>query len=393
MKNIEKYALLITDTLKEVFVLFLALAILLNYLIELSKKEMKENTDVESSQFDKANTEQHKFFIGMTWKDITNYVNQSIITVMRMFMENSSRTSIFYFFYVSCMYLFIQAAQIKVNDKISWDNIYNDFMNKTIFVVCFPFLLLTLFTLIYVTVDTLREVLFESSPSDSYGVWGKLFIIILKLLLFSLFVYAFIISIIVFVIFSIIQASNQRIYIEDAHRLSLEDFKNKYAKEEDPETLWYDSRGTKANSYKTMVNTLYVLVGGASESYKKLHQTTDIHLSPYAIFNIIVLALLIFYMLVIWISAGFNKIIMFNLYCTFVLDLSKILTLLVCVNVDMSRIHSLLKILVAIFILYNIRALFEYIYFVFGIIVFIIMTFFILKELNTIKIESCDQFT
>jgi hypothetical protein len=392
MKNIEKYALLITDTVKEVFVLFLALAILLNYLIQFSNKDLKANTDAQEIANDQENNKQKHFFIGMTWEDVTHYVNQSIITVMRMFMENSSRTSMFYFFYVSCMYLFIQqAAQIKVIDQISWDNIYNDFMNKTIFVVCFPFLLLTFSTLIYVTFDTLVHVLYSTSMSPP-GYWNKLFMNILKLLLFLLFLYTFIISIIVFIIYSIIQASNQRIYIEDAHRLSLNDFKNKYAKEEDPETLWYNSRGSDANFYKTMVNTIFVLVGGASESYKKLNQTTNISLNPYAIFNLILLALLIFYMLVISISAGFHKIIMFNLYSTFVLDLSKILTLLMCFNIDMRRIHSLLKIVVAIFILYNIRGLFDYIYFVFGVVVFIIMTFFILVQLNTIKIESCEQF-
>lgn len=391
MKNIEKYALLITDTVKEVFVLFLALTILLNYLIQLSKKELKDTNDVLAQQLKKREdlANEHRFFTGWEWKSLTDYVNYSIIKVIRMFMKNSSRTSMFYFFYILCMYLFIQAAQIKVMDKISWDNIYNDFMNKTIFVVCFPFLVFTFFTLAFVTGDTMIKVFFREDVSQL----DKWFIYILKFILIGLFVYAFIISIIAFILFCIIQASNQRIYIEDAHRLSLNDFKNKYSKEEDPETLWYDSRGTKANFYKTMVNTIFVLVGGASESYKKLNQTTNVSLNPYAIFNIILFFLFIFYMMVVSISAGFHKIIMFNLYSTFVLDLSKILTLLVCVNVDMSRIHSLLKIVVAIFILYNIRALFEYIYFVFGIVVFIIMTFFILKDLNTIKIESCDQFT
>lgn len=392
MKNIEKYALLITDTVKEVFVLFLALAILLNYLIQLSKKDMKENTDADELNSEQNVTAEHRFFIGMTWENVTNYVNQSIIKVIRMFMKNSSRTSMFYFIYILCMYLFIQAAQIKVMDQISWDNIYNDFMNKTIFVVCFPFLLLTFSTLVYVTGDTLIKVLFSESMSLPTNL-TKLFIYILKIILAGLFLYTFLISVTVFIIFSIIQASNQRVYIEDAHRLSLNDFKNKYAKEEDPETLWYDSRGTKANFYKTMVNTIFVLVGGASESYKKLNQTTNVSLNPYAIFHLILLALFIFYMMVISISAGFHKIIMFNLYSTFVLDLSKILTLLVCVNVDMRRIHSLLKIVVAIFILYNIRSLFDYIYFVFGVVVFIIMTFFIMVQLNTIKIESCEQFT
>ena len=74
------------------------------------------------------------------------------------------------------------------------------------------------------------------------------------------------------------------------------------------------------------------------------------------------------------------------------LDLSKILTLLLCVDVDMKRIFSFLKILIAVFIIYNIRYLFQYVYFVFAVVVFIIMSFFILKELNTITIESCDQF-
>lgn len=426
MKNIEKYALLITDTVKEVFVLFLALAILLNYLINIAKKEYKLEIDQEEQELDKKE-DPNSFFNGMSFSDITRYSNLAVIAVIRTFMKNSSRTSMFYFIYILCMYLFIQqVAQTKVFDEISWSNIYNDFMNKTIFVFLFPFILFTLFTLIYVTVYLLYKSLFHKIEWSSayYGI-SRIFINLIKLFFCLLFVYSFILLLIVIIIYSIIYASNHAKYIDDAHRLSLNDFKKKYKRTDykdainldmnvsnynesdnytstassdlstftidtDPEKLWYNCRGAGKNFYLTMVNTIHYLVGGLSDPYTLLNKTNP-SVNHFRFFNIILLALLVVYIIFIT-FVGVNKVIVFNIYSTFLLDFSKILTLLLCVNVDMGRIFSFLKILVAIFILYNIRNLFQYVYFVFGVVVFIIMTFFILKELNTIKIESCEQF-
>ena len=242
-----------------------------------------------------------------------------------------------------------------------------------------------------------------------------------------LFIYAYILLIIVIIIYSIVYASNHIHYIENAHRFSLKDFKKNYDQTDlksginidmeksdytdsnnmitadkdletlkidaDLEIIWNTSRGAGKNFYLSMVNTIHYLVGGLSEPHKLLNttSTTNQEVNGFRVFNVIILALL--FVFIIFVSiVGVGKVITFNIYSTFMLDLSKILTLLLCVDVDMKRIFSFLKILIAVFIIYNIRYLFQYVYFVFAVVVFIIMSFFILKELNTITIESCDQF-
>jgi len=391
MKNIEKYALLITDTAKEVFVVFLALAILLNYLINIAKKELKTKLDSQEIESDNNVAYRNSVFNAISYEDISNYVNIGVIAVIRTFMKNSSRTSMFYFIYILCMYLFIQqVSKTKVFDEITWDNIYNDFVAKTAFVFLFPFLVFTFSTLIYVTIYLLYKTMWyriewtaTSSPLRWFikGGFGLLFI------------YAYILLIIVIIIYSIIYASNHIHYIENAHRFSLQDFKKKYRKTELNENLWHNARGAGKNFYLSMVNTIHYLVGGLSEPHKLLNttSTTNQEVNGFRVFNVIILALLIVFIIFVSI-VGVGKVIMFNIYSTFMLDLSKILTLLLCVDVDMKRIFSFLKILIAVFIIYNIRYLFQYVYFVFAVVVFIIMSFFILKELNTINIETCDQF-
>jgi hypothetical protein len=429
MKNIEKYALLITDTAKEVFVVFLALAILLNYLINIAKKELKTELDSQETELEKLDASRNSFFNAISYEDITNYVNVGVIAVIRTFMKNSSRTSMFYFIYILCMYLFIQqVSKTKVFDKLTWSNIYNDFVAKTAFVFLFPFLVFTIFTLIYVTIYLLYKTMwYRIEWTAAYSSPLRWFINFLKGGFGLLFIYAYILLIIVIIIYSIVYASNHIHYIENAHRFSLKDFKKNYDQthlknginidmeksdytdsnnmitadkdletlkiDADLETIWNTSRGAGKNFYLSMVNTIHYLVGGLSEPYKLLNttSTTNQKVNGFRVFNVIILALLAMFIIFISIE-GVRKVITFNIYSTFMLDLSKILTLLLCVDVDMKRIFSFLKILIAVFIIYNIRYLFQYVYFVFAVVVFIIMSFFILKELNTITIESCDQF-
>lgn len=430
MKNIEKYALLITDTVKEVFVLFLALAILLNYLLNIAKRELKAELDNEERELDKQDDSRNSFFNAISFADITNYVNVGVIAVIRTFMKNSSSTSMFYFIYMLCMYLFIQqVSKTKVFDKLTWSNIYNDFVAKTAFVFLFPFIIFTIFTLIYVTLYLLYKTMwYRIEWSAAYSAPLRWIINFLKVIFGLLFIYAYILLIIVIIIYSIVYASNHIHYIENAHRFSLKDFKKNYRKTEFNDAfdiimevsdyndtrkpfnkagkhlkrfqldtynakLWYNARGAGKNFYLSMVNTIHYLVGGLSEPHKLLNteSTTNQQVNGFRVFNVILLALLIVFIIFVCII-GVGKVIMFNIYSTFILDFSKILTLLLCVNVDMKRIFSFLKILVAVFILYNINKLFPFIYFVFAVVVFIIMTFFILKQLNTITIESCDQF-
>ena len=262
----------------------------------------------------------------------------------------------------------------------------------------------------------------------AYSSFAQFFINVIKVIFGLLFIYAYIVLIIVIIIYSIVYASNHIHYIENAHRFSLKDFKKNYRKTEfndafditmelsdytntdnpfntagkdlqttkldiDYEKVWYNARGAGKNFYLSMVNTVHYLVGGLSEPHKLLNtkSTTNQQVNGFRVFNVIILALLIVFIIFVSI-VGVGKVIMFNIYSTFILDFSKILTLLFCVDVDMKRIFSFLKILIAIFILYNINKLFPFIYFVFAVVVFIIMTFFILKQLNTITIESCDQF-
>jgi hypothetical protein len=427
MKNIEKYALLITDTVKEVFVVFLALAILLNYLLNIAKRELKSEVDIEETELDKLDASRNSFFNAISFADITNYVNVGVIAVIRTFMKNSSRTSMFYFIYMLCMYLFIQqVSKTKVFDKLTWSNIYNDFVAKTAFVFLFPFIVFTIFTLIYVTLYLLYKTMwYRIEWTAAYSRPLRWIINFLKGSFGLLFIYAYILLIIVIIIYSIIYASNHIHYIENAYRFSLKDFKKNYLKTEfkdafdismelsdyttdnpfntagkdlktleiDYENVWYNARGAGKNFYLSMVNTIHYLVGGLSEPHKLLNttSTTNQQVNGFRVFNVIILALLIVFIIFVSI-VGVRKVIMFNIYSTFILDFSKILTLLFCVDVDMKRIFSFLKILIAIFILYNIHKLFPFIYFVFAVVVFIIMTFFILKQLNTITIESCDQF-
>lgn len=431
MKNIEKYALLITDTVKEVFVVFLALAILLNYLLNIAKRELKAELDIEETELDKLDASRNSFFNAISFADITNYVNVGVIAVIRTFMKNSSRTSMFYFIYMLCMYLFIQqVSKTKVFDKLTWSNIYNDFVAKTAFVFLFPFIIFTVFTLIYVTLYLLYKTMwYRIEWTAAYSAPLRWIINVIKGGFGLLFIYAYILLIIVIIIYSIIYASNHIHYIENAHRFSLKNFKKNYRKTEfndafditmqdtdnndnnpfnisiagkdvettqldiDYEKVWYNARGAGKNFYLSMVNTIHYLVGGLSEPHKLLNtkSTTNQQVNGFRVFNVIILALLIVFIIFVSI-VGVGKVIMFNIYSTFILDFSKILTLLFCVDVDMKRIFSFLKILIAIFILYNIHKLFPFIYFVFAVVVFIIMTFFILKQLNTITIESCDQF-
>lgn len=398
MKNIEKYALLITDTVKEVFVLFLALAILLNYLLNIAKRELKAEVDKDETELENKDTSNNNFFDALSYADITNYVNIGVIAVIRTFMKNSSRTSMFYFIYIICMYLFIQqVSKTKVFDDITWDNIYNDLLSKTTFVFLFPFIVFTFFTFIYVTLYLLYKTMwYRIEWSAAYSSMGRFFINMLKVIFILLFIYGYILFIIVIIIYSIIYSSNHIHYIENAHRFSLSDFKKNYSRTQyntDYEKVWYNSKGAGKNFYLSMVNTIHYLVGGLSEPHKLLNtkSTDNTQVNGFRVFNVIILALLVVYIIFVSI-VGVGKVIMFNIYSTFILDFSKILTLLLCVNVDMNRIFTLLKILVALFILYNIHILFPFIYFVFAVVVFIIMSFFILKQFNTIKIESCDQF-
>lgn len=357
MKDIEKYSLLIIDTLKEVFVLVLALFILLNHIIELKNHEPRESCesrinaekdapaatvapaaetrkelrtkdgkdslsdDVTEKVIDMIGgllkymqKSAGKFDNGITeyYTAIGSCIVPTILDVLSASVSGNS-VSVLYLVYIICLYTFV--AQIKKPRKhktLSFDSIWNDFISKTLFVVLLPVVLMICISVVIITYMVgVMAYTYEKSNLKKWSVFVGFVVG------FALLIWLFINSV-----------SNRTMTIKDV------------LKNVGPGWKW-------------------TLIG---------------------LFSLLLSAVVIWIILLT--VAGMYKNIGFILKATFMLQINKILSFLMCESVDMKRIFSAMKILVAIFILYNIQQLFPFIYVVFGVVVFTIMVFIIIKQLH-----------
>lgn len=399
MNDLNKYGILIADIVKELFILLLALCILINFSLKVKNANILNLNDIK--QCDSVNiTNADKYF-----NILTCHVNNGLVDISQN-VSILHNTNTLYAVLILSMYFFIGLiSQINVNHKPSWRNVFNDFINKTTYILLFPFFIITTISFLYVGYDVISKIYKE------VGLLKYEYLIAFVILL--TFIYGYVLFFIIFILYSIvfIYCRDNIQYIMSANRFKnnnkgKNEFINKYKDAKyngifnsgvitkgELGSLYDECIGEGKNSYFNLVKTIYNTIGGLSEHHKILNNNVEkSKYTTFIIINYIVLFLFGFFILALS-SSGLNKVIGFSIYNTFgfVFNMNAIFKKLYCADVDTKKIYLALKILIGIIIVYNIYKLFSIIYFFFAFIVFIIMVVLLLKKLGNIEMDlSCE---
>jgi|AntAceMinimDraft_11_1070367.scaffolds.fasta_scaffold01913_7 hypothetical protein len=320
MNDIEKSALIVTNTIKEIIILFLAMIITLNYCInfirnDLNKCEPTKNKDVE------------KYGILNYIQDIIRSTINEMMNRMKCYILNKNPNipsdnentngdssngnseqdmyvSIYYGIFIVVLYLFFNMKNVNNN---SWNDISNDFFYKLIFIVLFPMFIVISISLLSVlvkitfSVDTIGAPYYVFIKGFSYILFMMILLIPIPILLFE--------------------------------------------------------------------NLYYLIVRG--KHYNLMDSITGLNIFLYVISFIIIFVLCML---------GFFKMIRFNFNSTFLPfeNIKYIQNKLKDTSFDTKFLYIIVQLFVCITILYKIKDLFSFELFIFGVIVSIIFTFLIL---------------
>lgn len=316
MNDIEKSALIITNTIKEIIILFLALIITLNYCINFIKNDL-DNCEPDEKKSDKKEPDE-KFGILYYIQDIIHSTINEMMKRMQCYIlnkkpdESSNITnydkpmyvSIYYGIFIVVLYLFFNMKNVNKN---SWNDISNDFTYKLIFIFLFPMLIVISISLLSVLVKI----------TFSIDTEGPKYYVFMKGLSYILFMFILLIPIPILL------------------------FENLY----------------------------YLIIRG--NNYNFMDRFTGLNIFLYVISFIIIFVLCMI---------GFFKMIRFNFNSTFLPfeNIKYIQNKLNDTSFDTKILYIIIQLFVCITILFMIKDLFSFYIFIFGVIVSIIFTFLIL---------------
>lgn len=194
MNDIEKSALIVTNTIKEIIILFLALIITLNYCINFIKN------DLDKCERDK-NGHEEKFGILNYIQDIIHSTINEMMKSMQCYILNKKPdeshieisekpmyVSIYYGIFIVVLYLFFNMKNVNKN---SWNDISNDFTYKLIFIFLFPMLIVISISLLSVlvkitfSIDTKGPDYYVFMKGLSYILFMFILLIPIPILLFE----------------------------------------------------------------------------------------------------------------------------------------------------------------------------------------------------------------
>ena len=340
------------------------------------------------------------------FKILSCHVNNGLVDISQN-VSILHNTNTLYAVLILSMYFFIGLiSQINVNHKPSWRNVFNDFINKTTYILLFPFFMITTISFLYVGYDVISKIY-----KDVGLLKYEYFIAFLILLTF---IYGYVLFFIIFILYSIVFIYNRDNiqYIVSANRFKnnnkgKNEFINKYKDAKyngifnsgvitkgELGSLYDECIGEGKNSYFNLVKTIHNIIGGLDEHYKILNNNVEKKKSL-AFNSINYVVLFLFGVFILALSAGgLHKVIHFSIYNTygFIFNIKEIFHKLYCADVDTKKIYMALKILIAFIIVYNIYKLFSIIYFFFALVVFVIMVILLLKKQTNIDIDySCEK--
>ena len=405
MNDLNKYGILIADIVKELFILLLALCILINFSIKIKEKKNDNKNILYLNLAEDCSgvtgSIKDKFL-----KILSCHVNNGLIDISQNF-DILDNTNTLYAVFISSMYIFIGLiSKINVNHKHSWRNVFNDFINKSTYILLFPFFIITTLTFLYVAYYIIHTIL------NKIGIINKTHYII-ALLIYLIFIYGYVLFFIIFIIYSIIfiYSRDNIQYIVNANRFKnnnkgKNEFINKYKDAKyngifnsgvitkgELGNLYDECISEGKNSYFSIVRTIYNIIGGLVEHHKILNNNVETsRLMPYIILNYFILFLFCVFIFGLTVGGVF-KIIGFSIYNTigFLFNYDKIFHKLYCPDIEIKKIYFALKIIIALLIVYNIYKLFSTIYFAFAVVVFIIMIRLLLKNYNLELNYSCNN--
>ena len=320
MNDIEKSALIVTNTIKEIIILFLALIITLNYCINFIKNDLDK---CKPKPDDNNNVE--KTGILYYIQDINHSTINEIMKSMQCYIlnkkpdelpnpntntDNSNNSdkpmyvSIYYGIFIVVLYLFFNMKNVNNN---SWNDISNDFTYKLIFIFLFPMLIVISISLLSVLVKI----------TFSIDKKGSKYYVFMKGLSYILFMFILLIPIPILL------------------------FENLY----------------------------YLIIRG--NNYNFMDRFTGLNIFLYVISFIIIFVLCMI---------GFFKMIRFNFNSTFLPfeNIKHIQNKLNDTSFDTKFLYIIIQLFICITILFMIKDLFSFYIFIFGVIVSIIFTFLIL---------------
>lgn len=401
MNDLNKYGILIADVIKELFILLLALCILINFSLKVKENPNILNLDGKVKDCPPIKGDIYDDY----FKFLSCLVNNGLVDISQN-VHMLQNTNTLYAMIILSMYFFIGLiSQINVNHKPSWRNVFNDFINKSTYILLFPFLMITTIPFLYVGYDVIAKIY------NSVQLFKCEYMIALGL--FLTFIYGYVLFFILFIIYSIvfIYSRDNIQYIVSANRFKnnnkgKNEFINKYKDAKyngifnsgvitkgELGSLYDECIGEGKNSYFNLVKTIYSLTGGLAEHHKILNNNVEKKTSvTFHFINNIILFLFVCFMFAL-IASGLNKVIGFSIYNTFgfVFNINEIFKKIYCADVDTKKIYVALKILIGFIIVYNIYKLFSMVYFFFALIVFVIMIILLLKKQSNIDMEfSCE---
>lgn len=316
MNDIEKSALIVTNTIKEIIILFLALIITLNYCINFIKNDLYK-CEHDKNVLDGDKSVQKYGILNYIQEIIHSTINEMMKSMQCYILnkkphelsnnENSDKpmyVSIYYGIFIVVLYLFFNMKNVNNN---SWNDISNDFTYKLIFIFLFPMFIVISISLLSVLVKITFSI--DKKGSEYY--------VFMKGLSYILFMFILLIPIPILL------------------------FENLY----------------------------YLIIRG--NNYNFMDRFTGLNIFLYVISFIIIFVLCMI---------GFFKMIRFNFNSTFLPfeNIKHIQYKLNDTSSDTKILYIIIQLFVCITILFMIKDLFSFYIFIFGVIVSIIFTFLIL---------------
>lgn len=164
MKYLEETSLIITDLITETIVLFVALLIVLNYYISKDKDNNLCDTPHDTLPANgTTKTERKDTKDDDPWELLKSIIGENVDHVI-YFLKNCMNLFISFSFYISLLYIFFYLIRPSKNisfPRHTFDRnikfIFEDFGNKLAFILLFPILLITMFSLMFVSIKIMFE--------------------------------------------------------------------------------------------------------------------------------------------------------------------------------------------------------------------------------------------
>lgn len=160
MKYLEETTLIITDIITETIILCIALILILNYHIS---KDKENNSCDKKPESTSNGVDINKIVEENTWTILESIICENVAIIIDV-LKNFKSSFASFSFYILLLYIYFYS--IRPSKKISFPKnnfdtnikfIFQDFGNKLAFILLFPILFITIFSLMFVSIKIMFE--------------------------------------------------------------------------------------------------------------------------------------------------------------------------------------------------------------------------------------------